>query len=328
MRVFAVLLFVTLAGSAALAQPQPEPRPARPRPALRVLRTMPETRQALVIDTDHNTYLVIGVGGTVDGLTVADVDDETVTFDAPNGIELVLVAPAKVGELVQGSKTASATVAAVTTAPAAAENPERVQSEPLPIDPYVDQEIRTVEAPPAPVVVSAITSGDSAVVIAAPVTATAPATATTAAPAAAAVAAPATVAVAVPATATVPAPATVAVAEPVTVTAPAAPVLPPDAPIVLSRALVDSALAHFAQLAASVRTTVTPNGLRVDWLAPDSLFVRAGLAARDVVVSVDGHPLRTLDDAATLYARAATARNITIQAVRADKPITLRVAIQ
>ena len=66
---------------------------------------------------------------------------------------------------------------------------------------------------------------------------------------------------------------------------------------------------------------------RPDSVAPASLFARAGLRAGDVVTAVDGRPLRSIDDAAELYARAGTARNIAIQVVRADKPITLHIAI-
>jgi S1-C subfamily serine protease len=52
------------------------------------------------------------------------------------------------------------------------------------------------------------------------------------------------------------------------------------------------------------------------------------LRAGDTITAVDGKPLATLDDAAELYVRASTARNITVDLVRAGKPLTLRVAIQ
>lgn len=317
MRVLAAVLFVALVGPAAVAEDatpaaRVESRPARPRLPLRVIRTMPDTHQALVLDTERRTYLVVEVGGTVDGFTVADVDDESVTFDAPSGIELVLATPAKdSAPAIQPGKAPS--VAVVTPAPAAEnlERGKRLGEPPAPIDPYAEpvdpyagSEIHAVEAPPAPAVVSA-SAPPAPVADPAPATVTATATA--------------------PATGTATAPATVTVAA-----APAA--APPptlsDAPIVLRRAAVESALTNFAQLASSVRATLTPDGVRVDWLAPESLFAHMGLAAHDLIVSVDGRPLRTLDDAATLYARAATTRNVTIQAVRGDKPITLRVAIE
>lgn len=46
------------------------------------------------------------------------------------------------------------------------------------------------------------------------------------------------------------------------------------------------------------------------------------------MTSVDGRPLRSLDDAANLYARASSLRAATIQVTRAGKPVVLRVAIR
>jgi S1-C subfamily serine protease len=76
-----------------------------------------------------------------------------------------------------------------------------------------------------------------------------------------------------------------------------------------------------------VHGVFTPTGARIDSIAAESLFARLGLRAGDVVEAVDGRPLRSLDDAATLYARAASARNVTILVQRAGKPVSLRVAI-
>ena len=68
--------------------------------------------------------------------------------------------------------------------------------------------------------------------------------------------------------------------------------------------------------------------MRVDSVAAGSLFAKAGLRPGDVVASVDGHALHSLDDAADLYARAGRARSVTAQVVRAGKPVTLHVSIQ
>jgi hypothetical protein len=47
-----------------------------------------------------------------------------------------------------------------------------------------------------------------------------------------------------------------------------------------------------------------------------------------VIATVDGQPMRTLDDAATLYARAPGMKSVTLAVIRAGKPLTLRLAIQ
>jgi S1-C subfamily serine protease len=117
--------------------------------------------------------------------------------------------------------------------------------------------------------------------------------------------------------------------EPAPAHAPAAasPAAPGDG-VALSRSELDGALADFARLTAGVRGSFSANGAVIDAVGDGTIFQRAGLRAGDVVTSVDGVRLRTLDDAANLYARAATAKAITAQVVRAGKPIALHVVIQ
>jgi S1-C subfamily serine protease len=97
---------------------------------------------------------------------------------------------------------------------------------------------------------------------------------------------------------------------------------------VVSRGELDGALADFAGLAGGVRASFSANGVAVQDVRDGTIFQRAGLRAGDVITSVDGVRLRSLDDAANLYARASTARVFTAQIVRGGKPMTLRVVIQ
>ena len=110
----------------------------------------------------------------------------------------------------------------------------------------------------------------------------------------------------------------------------AAPTSAPDASgaSTISRAELDRALADFAALTAAVRASFSAAGVVVDSVGAGTIFQRAGLRAGDVIASVDGIQLRSLDDAANLYARAATAKMITAQVVRAGKPVTLRMTIR
>jgi hypothetical protein len=96
----------------------------------------------------------------------------------------------------------------------------------------------------------------------------------------------------------------------------------------LTRGDVRLALADFAKLTASVKGVFTPGGVRIDGLSAGSIFVKAGLRSGDLVTAVDGKPIRSLDDAADLYVRATSARNISVQLIRNGKPTTLRVTIQ
>ena len=102
----------------------------------------------------------------------------------------------------------------------------------------------------------------------------------------------------------------------------------PDAPIVIARAELDAALADFSKLASSARGAFTPTGVRIDHVLAGSLFAKVGIRAGDTIVSVDRLPVRSLDDAASVYARASTARNVTLQLVRGGKALSLRVTIR
>jgi membrane-associated protease RseP (regulator of RpoE activity) len=96
----------------------------------------------------------------------------------------------------------------------------------------------------------------------------------------------------------------------------------------LRRNEVDAALGDFGQLSTSFRASFTPTGLRIDAVQPGSLLAKAGFAVGDVITIVDGKPLRTIDDAADLYARAWTTSSSTVQVIRAKQPLTVRIAIQ
>ena len=102
---------------------------------------------------------------------------------------------------------------------------------------------------------------------------------------------------------------------------------PAPAILTLPRAQLDSSLADFPRLTSSIHGAFTSDGARLDTIAPDSLFAQLGLRSGDTIVSVDDRPLRTLDDVASLYARATTIRNITVHVLRSGKPLDLRVAI-
>ncbi|NVB77837.1 MAG: PDZ domain-containing protein, partial [Kofleriaceae bacterium] len=96
----------------------------------------------------------------------------------------------------------------------------------------------------------------------------------------------------------------------------------------LRRNEVDAALGDFGQLSTSFRASFTPTGLRIDAVQPGSLLAKAGFAVGDVITIVDGRPLRTIDDAADLYARAWTTSSSTVQVIRAKRALTVRIAIQ
>src|SRR5215468_6983615 len=79
--------------------PAPTPIPAPPaavpsaaRVPFRVVRVMPETRQALLFDRSRNTHVLAEVGGKLDGYTIEDIDEESVSLRRDNQ-QVVLAAP-------------------------------------------------------------------------------------------------------------------------------------------------------------------------------------------------------------------------------------------
>jgi len=77
-----------------------------------------------------------------------------------------------------------------------------------------------------------------------------------------------------------------------------------------------------------MQASIGKAGVELRAVAAGSVFARAGLRAGDVITAVDGKPLRSLDDAADLYARAGTLKSATVQLLRAGRPHTLRITIQ
>ena len=98
--------------------------------------------------------------------------------------------------------------------------------------------------------------------------------------------------------------------------------------VVLARREVEAALADFGAMAGAFRASFTPAGVKVEEVVDGSLFAKAGLRAGDVIATVEGRPLRSLDDVAALYARAGALRVITAQVVRGGQPLTLRAVVQ
>ena len=99
------------------------------------------------------------------------------------------------------------------------------------------------------------------------------------------------------------------------------------APTVLSRTELNVALADFGKLSTMMRGGFTSQGLRLDAVTETSIFGKAGLRAGDVIVAVDDTKLRSLDDAAELYARASATKAANISLIRAGTSLTLRVLI-
>jgi type II secretory pathway component PulC len=336
MRLVAGLFALTLTTSLALADEAkpPEPQPAAPpaKIALRVVEVLLDSHQALLYDKQRGTHVLVDEGGEIDGYKVQAIEDDDVTL-AAEGKEVILAAPArrrwrgpvkaatpaKAATPEKPAKVAAKEVVApviiadengvrTVISPAKAEPAEADPAKDEPADPYFVAEPPTLtpydevegetEHPADPytlpegteTVTAANPYDDAPVEEAAPVDEAAPAE--EAAP---------------------PAP------PPAVATATTA---------VIARRDLDAALADFGTLTRSLRGTFQPNGAKLEHISTDSVFAKAGLREGDVVMAVDGRPVRSIDDAAELYVRAQTTRATNVQILRAGRAITLKVQIR
>jgi membrane-associated protease RseP (regulator of RpoE activity) len=286
----ASVLFAGLLSSAAFADEAAAPAPAAPAPAapapaapapaapfhatkkmpLRVVRVLVETHQALLFNKPKNTHVLVEQGQEIDGYTVEDIDEDSVTLTpVEGGAQVVLAGPDPSWRRHRAPPSSSE------KPPATLPTPEDPYGSAAPLDPYGDDSTAPTATPPA----------------AADPTATPPAAAAPPAPRTA-------VSLAVPTL---------------------------DAPTAIPRTDLTAALANFGALASSIRGSFTSDGARLDAISPASLLAKAGLLAGDLITSINGQPLRSLDDAANLYARAGSMKAATIQLQRAGKPVTLRL---
>lgn len=332
-------LLVFVLGATAFADPgEPPAAPAKTEAAapgpkatafpLRVVKILSDSEQALLFDKHRGRHVLVEVGDAIGDYTVSAIDADAVTLsgkELPVQIVLQTVLEAKPKPAV--AKRTGATDAVPEDPYADAE---------APADPYADE----AEQP-----VRAVSATDGAPADEQPIRAThwgaSDGTKSTSSPFAGmredaakpsddvaklgtthrpgTDAAPHTDAAAAPAAphADIAPPATPAAAEP------AAP-----GTITLARAEVAAALKDFGALATSIDGSFVATGLAVERVKPGSVFAKAGLRVGDTVTAVDGRPLRTIDDAADLYARAGSMKHVTVQVVRAGKPQALHVAIR
>lgn len=96
----------------------------------------------------------------------------------------------------------------------------------------------------------------------------------------------------------------------------------------LTRRDLEAAIEDFGSLVSAIRGEWTDEGARLEHVADGSLFARAGLRAGDLVRSVDGKPMKSLDDAAELYSRAGSLQRVTVQVGRGGKAVVLDVSFR
>jgi type II secretory pathway component PulC len=90
---------------------------------------------------------------------------------------------------------------------------------------------------------------------------------------------------------------------------------------------LSAALSDFGKIGKDLQLTVVEDGVSIDTVSSTSFFYKMGLRDGDLVKKVDGKVIKSLDDAATVYARMGKMKKFTVELVRGGETLTLRYQI-
>lgn len=84
----------------------------------------------------------------------------------------------------------------------------------------------------------------------------------------------------------------------------------------LRRNMIDEAIQDVSKLMTEIKIQPHENGLALSQIKPNSIFRRMGLRNGDVLKSVDGQQIRSVDDALKLYESLKSADNVSVELQR------------
>jgi type II secretory pathway component PulC len=279
-----LLLVLALAAAAppALAETKAPAKPEKAKkaslPPFRLVRILPETHQALLLDKTRGKHVLVDAGEEIGGYEVVEIDVDMVVLARPGDArEFVLVA----GEATPTARLADPYAMPEAAAPAPAA-PTTKLLDPYAgiLDPYGSDGVQEVQAPPG--------QRASEEPPKPPPKTTSPTKVETPAPAA---------------------------------------IEPPKTAFSVSRKELDAALSDFSKIGKQVTMSLVDGGVAMKRVAPDSFFHAMGLRDGDLVKKVDGTAIKSLDDAARVYARLGKAKRFEVTLDRAGEPVTLRYTI-
>ena len=96
----------------------------------------------------------------------------------------------------------------------------------------------------------------------------------------------------------------------------------------LRRNMIDQAIQDVGKLATEIRIQPSENGLALSNIKPNSIFRRMGLRNGDVLRSVDGQQIRSVDDALRLYESLKKSDNVTVELQRRGRNRTINYNIR
>jgi general secretion pathway protein C len=96
----------------------------------------------------------------------------------------------------------------------------------------------------------------------------------------------------------------------------------------LRRNMIDQAIQDVGKLATEIRIQPNEDGLSLSNIKPNSIFRRMGLRNGDVLKSVDGQQIRTVDDALRLYESLKSSDSVTVELQRRGTDRTINYNIR
>jgi general secretion pathway protein C len=84
----------------------------------------------------------------------------------------------------------------------------------------------------------------------------------------------------------------------------------------IRRKTIDTAMANLSKLVTQARVRPHAKGLIIDHIKPNSLFRRLGLRNGDILVGIEGQPIRTVDEALVFYDRLQNADRLSVDLLR------------
>ena len=96
----------------------------------------------------------------------------------------------------------------------------------------------------------------------------------------------------------------------------------------LRRTMIDNAVQDVSKLMTEIRIQPSETGLSLSNIKPNSIFRRMGLRNGDVLKTVDGQQIRSVDDALRLYESLKSSNSVTVELQRRGSDRTINYNIR
>ena len=98
--------------------------------------------------------------------------------------------------------------------------------------------------------------------------------------------------------------------------------------MILRRSQIDTAVGDLSNLMKQATIKPHDQGIQISNIRPRSIFRRMGLRSGDVITSVDGNELTSVDDGLQLYDSLKSSSSLTVDILRLGRPETIEYEIK